>query len=135
MTPASINSSTWAFTFSTPASANTTGALAERAAPRLASSSTTKLLTGANVSATRHARIRREKWRSRPHLRFRRMHAEPGASPAVGPYQSVPSRRRRRHAAEPLRKDGERAGRDATVLGRGDHVSDRLDLGGRQAMR
>ena len=39
-----INSSTWALTFSTPASANTTGALAERVAPRLASSSTATLL-------------------------------------------------------------------------------------------
>jgi hypothetical protein len=56
-TPVSINSSTWAFTFSTPASANRTGALAECIAPRLASSSTATLLTGANVSATRHARI------------------------------------------------------------------------------
>jgi len=37
------------------------GALVERVAPRLASSSTATLLTGANVSATRHARIRREK--------------------------------------------------------------------------
>jgi hypothetical protein len=61
-TPASINASIWAFTFSTPASASTTGALVERVAPRVASSSTATLLTGANVSATRHARIRREKW-------------------------------------------------------------------------
>ena len=56
-----INSSTWAFTFSTPASASTTGAVSEGAAARLASSSTVTLLTGANVSATRHAKIRREK--------------------------------------------------------------------------
>ena len=48
------------FTFSTPASANTTGEC-ERAAARLASSSTATLLTGVNVSATCHATIRREK--------------------------------------------------------------------------
>ena len=45
MTPESINASTWAWTFSTPASANTTGALTERVAPRLTSSSTATLLT------------------------------------------------------------------------------------------
>jgi hypothetical protein len=44
-----------------PASANTTGTVSAPVAPRLASSSTARLLTGANVSATRHARIRREK--------------------------------------------------------------------------
>ena len=57
-TPVSINASTSAFTFSTPASANTTGALVERVAPRVASSSTATLVAGANVSATRHARTR-----------------------------------------------------------------------------
>src|ERR1700731_902297 len=41
------------FTFFTPASANTPGAVSEGAAARLASSSTVTLLTGANVSATR----------------------------------------------------------------------------------
>ena len=56
-----INSSTWAFTFSTPASAYTTGAVSEGVAARLASSSTATLFTGANVSAPRHAKIRREK--------------------------------------------------------------------------
>ena len=60
-TPVMINSSTWAFTFSTPASANTTGAVSEGVAARPASSSTATLFTGANVSATRHAKIRREK--------------------------------------------------------------------------
>src|SRR5216684_3291351 len=60
-TPVVIRSSTWAFTFSTPASANTTGVVSEGVAARLASSSTVTLLTGANVSATRHAKIRREK--------------------------------------------------------------------------
>src|SRR5216683_7495695 len=60
-TPVWINSSIWAFTFSTPASANTTGVVSEGVAARLALSSTVTLLTGANVSATRHAKIRREK--------------------------------------------------------------------------
>ena len=60
-TPVDIRSSTWAFTFSTPASANTTGVVSEGVAPRPASRSTTTLFTGANISATRHAKIRREK--------------------------------------------------------------------------
>src|SRR5438128_1638918 len=50
-----ISSSTWAFTFATPASANTTGVVSDGVAPRLASTSTATLFTGANVSATRHA--------------------------------------------------------------------------------
>src|SRR4030095_13528481 len=67
-TPASTNASTAAFTFSTPASANTTGVVVERIV-RLASSSTATLFTGANVLTTRHASTRREKlsitaWRS-----------------------------------------------------------------------
>jgi hypothetical protein len=37
---------------------------------------------------------------------------EPKASPAVLRDEAVPSRRRRRHGAEPLGEDGERAGRD-----------------------
>ena len=60
-TPVVISSSTWAFTFSMPASANTTGVVSEGVAPRLASTSTAILFTGANVSATRHAKMRREK--------------------------------------------------------------------------
>jgi hypothetical protein len=60
-TPVVMSASTCAFTFSTPASASTTGAVSDGAAARLASSSTATLLTGANVSATRHAKIRREK--------------------------------------------------------------------------
>ena len=48
-------------TFSTPASANTTRMVLEGVAPRLASTSTATLFTGANVSATRHAKMRREK--------------------------------------------------------------------------
>src|SRR5215204_4106922 len=39
-TPVWINASTWAFTFSTPASASTTGVMSEGVAARLASSST-----------------------------------------------------------------------------------------------
>ena len=59
--PVWIKASTWAFTFSTPASASTTGTVPEDAAARLASSSTVTLVAGANVSATRHAKMRREK--------------------------------------------------------------------------
>ena len=47
--------------FSTLASANTTGVVSEGVAPRLDSTRTATLLTGAHVSATLHARIRREK--------------------------------------------------------------------------
>ena len=50
-----------AFTFSTPASASTTGVVSEGAAARLASSGTVTVLTGANVSATRQAKMGREK--------------------------------------------------------------------------
>jgi hypothetical protein len=46
-TPAAIRSSTSAFTFSTPASANTTGVVADGVAARLASTRTATLLTGA----------------------------------------------------------------------------------------
>src|SRR5216684_6049477 len=60
-TPVVIRSSTWAFTFSIPASASTTGVVSEGVAPRLASTRTATLFTGAKVSATRHAKIRREK--------------------------------------------------------------------------
>src|SRR5262245_29889943 len=60
-TPVVISASTWALTFSTPASASTTGIVSDGAAPRPASTSTATLFTGANVSATRHASIRREK--------------------------------------------------------------------------
>jgi hypothetical protein len=55
--------------------------------------------------------------RAQPHLRLRRMHAKPRASPAVLPDEVIPGRRRRGHGAEPLREDGERAGRDVTVVG------------------
>jgi hypothetical protein len=42
-TPVAISSSTWAFTFSTPASANTTGVVSDGVVPRLASISTAEL--------------------------------------------------------------------------------------------
>jgi hypothetical protein len=43
-TPVWINASTWAFTFSTPASASTTGVVPQGAATRLASSTTVTLV-------------------------------------------------------------------------------------------
>jgi hypothetical protein len=131
---------------------------------RMASSSTATLLTPANVSTTRHAKMRREKFvdhgvyigacpvqqaddrgvdvphlvrcrRAQPHLRLGWVHPEPRASPAVLPDEAVPGRGRRRHRAEPLREDRERAGWDVTVFGCGDHIPDHLDLGERQPMR
>jgi hypothetical protein len=54
-----IKASTCAFTFSTPASANTTEVVAEGVAPRLASTSTTTLFTGANVSASHPRAVER----------------------------------------------------------------------------
>jgi hypothetical protein len=47
-TPVVIKLSTWAFTFSTPPSAKTTGVVSEGVAPQLASTSTATL-SGANV--------------------------------------------------------------------------------------
>src|SRR5262245_16820042 len=156
-TPVSINASTCAFTFSTPASASTTGVVSEGAAARLASSSTLTLLTGANVSATRQAKMRREKlsitawtWARVPpsrritvvsmcHISFGRVVRSPifgfaGCTRRRGRRQ--PCCRTRRYQVdgeaqtlpEPLGKDGERAGRDVTILGRDDHVLNRLDF-------
>jgi hypothetical protein len=161
-TPVAIRSSTWAFTFSTPASANTTGVIADDVAPRLASTNTGTLFTGAKVSATRQAKIRREKLsitvqvgatpveqtddggvdvphlvgsrRSKAHLRLGRMHAEPGAAPAELPHQVVPGRGGRPDRTEPLRKDGECPGRNMPVFDRGHHVLDHPDLGWGQSM-
>jgi putative transposase len=66
-----INASTWAFTFSTPASASTTGVVSEGAAARLASSSTVTLLTGANASALKFSNSMIEAWwRSLKHQWF-----------------------------------------------------------------
>src|SRR5262245_49581418 len=159
--PLVINSSMWAFTFSTPASANTTGVVSEGIAPRPASTSTATLFAGANVSATREDPSREivdhrvqvgaspveqaddggvdvphfvGASRSQANLRLGRMHAEPRPSPAELPHQVVPGGRRGAHLAEPLRQDGERAGRDVPALGRGHHVLDRQDLGWCQSM-
>jgi hypothetical protein len=63
-----IRSSTWAFTFSTPASANTMGVIADGVTPRLAWTNTATLFTGANVSATWYHVVRKFGWR-RPRLR------------------------------------------------------------------
>src|SRR5262245_59144749 len=118
--PLVINSSMWAFTFSTPASANTTGVVSEGIAPRPASTSTATLFAGANVSATREDPSREivdhrvqvgaspieqaddggvdvphvvGASRSQANLRFGRMHAEPRPSPAELPHQVVPGGR------------------------------------------
>ena len=70
-----------------------------------------------------------------PNLRLRRVEAEPGTPPPVFPYEVVPGRRGRPDPAEPLRENGERAGGDVPVLGRGDHVLDYPDFRWRQPMR
>jgi hypothetical protein len=145
-TPVAIRSSTWAFTFSTPASARTTGAVSEGAAARLASSSTVTPLSGANVSvdsprqdASREVvdhgmeigagpveqaddgdvdvphLVRAS--RAQPDRGFRRMHGEPGATPAVLPDEAVPGGGRGPHPVEPLGEDGERAGGGRVVAG------------------
>src|SRR6267378_3934726 len=160
-TPVVISSSTWAFTFSTPASANTTGVISDGVAPRLASTSTATLFTGANVSATRQDPSREVvdhrvqvgagpveqaddggvdvphlvgSHRSKAHLRLRRVHAEPRAAPAELPHEMGPGRGGGPDLAEPLRQDGERAGRDVPVLERVHHVLDRPDFKWGQSM-
>jgi hypothetical protein len=45
------------------------------------------------------------------------MYAKPGAALAVLPDEAVPGGRRGPHRAEPLGEDGERAGRDVTIIG------------------
>ena len=60
--------------------------------------------------------------RAKAHLWLRRVHAEPGAAPAELPHEMVPGRGGGPDPAEPLRKDGERGGRDVPVLERGHHV-------------
>ena len=120
-TPEVIRSSTWAFTFSTPPSANTTGVVSERVAP----------LTGVNKDGHTVHRCERVgdsprqdasrevvdhgmeigarpvkqaddggvdvphlvgSRRSKAHLRLRRVHAEPGTTPAELPREVVPGR-------------------------------------------
>jgi hypothetical protein len=63
------------------------------------------------------------------------MLVERGAAPAVLPYEAVPGRGRRPDLAKPLGEDGDRAGRDMPIGGRGEHVLDRPDLLGPQSMR
>ena len=55
------------------------------------------------------------------------VHAEAGAAPAVLPHEAVPRRRRGPDLAQPLGEDGEPAGRDVTIFGRGDEILDRPD--------
>ena len=162
--PVWIKASTWAFTFSIPASASTTGTVPEDAVARVASSSTVTLLTGANESATRQAKdasravvdhgvaIRSGPVTSAddggvevPHLvgstraqspRWCRWLApKPGASPAVRSDEALPGRRRRCDGVEPRREHRECAGREVTGFGSGDQIPDRVDLGARQLMR
>ena len=158
------HSSTCAFTFSTPASASTTGAVSEGAAARLASSSAVTLFTGANVSATRHAKLRcvAKSCRSRHGdrrgsrraggslwcrcARSRRLASferPPSVSPdargaGVGASRSaVRGGTRLRARPRPRRaavQDGDRAGRDVPVLERGHHVLDRPDFSWGQSM-
>src|SRR5262252_9364710 len=71
--------------------------------------------------------------RAKADLGFRRMHAEPGAPPAVLPDEAVPGGGRGPDLAEPLGEDRERTGRDVSIFGRGDQVLDCPDLGGRQS--
>ena len=72
--------------------------------------------------------------RAKAHLGLRRVHAEPGAAPAELLHEVVPGRGRGPDLAEALRKDGERPGRDVTVLRRRHHVPDRPDFGWGQSM-
>ena len=162
-TPVEMRASTWAFTFSTPASANTTGVVSEGVAPRLASSQhghavhrrecigdsprqdpsrevvDHRVHVGASpVEQTDDGGVDVPHLvgsrRAKAHLRLGRMHAEPGAAPAELPHQVVPGRGGRPDRAEPLRQDGERPGRDMPVFERGHHVLDRQDLGSGQSM-
>ena len=49
--------------------------------------------------------------------------------------EAIPSGGRGPDRAESLGEDREGAGRDVAIIGRGDHVLDRPDLGGRQSRR
>src|SRR5712691_11419325 len=142
-TPVVINSSTWAFTFSTPASANTTGVVSDGVAPRLASTSTATLVTGAKrISDPPGQDPPREvvdhrvqvgaspveqaddggvdvphlvgSGRSKADLRLGRVHAEPGAAPAELPH---PGGTRSRGMPRPCRAAAQ--GRRACRSGRG----------------
>src|SRR5262245_10573853 len=141
-TPVVINLSTSAFTFSTPASAKTAGVVSDGVAVRLASTSTATLFAGVNVSATRRARIRREKLsitveigttpveqaddggvdvphlvgasRSQTDFWLGRVHAKLGPAPVVHAHEAIPGRGRGADRAEPLPR-----GRRACRSGRG----------------
>ena len=54
--------------------------------------------------------------RAEAHLRLRRVHAEPGPTPAVLPHEAVPRGGRGPHLAEPLGEDRECAGRNVAIL-------------------
>ena len=161
-TPVVIRSSTWAFTFSTPASANTTGSSLRRRAPTGVEQHGHAVHRRKRVSDPPRQDPSREvvdhrvqvgarpveqaddggvdvphlvgSRRSKAHLRLGRVHAEPRAAPAELPHEVVPGRGGGPDRAEPLRQDGERAGRDVPVLERGHHVLDRPDLGWGQSM-
>lgn len=60
-TPVVIRSSTWAFTFSAPASANTTGVVSEGVAPRLGFDQHGHAVHRRKRISDRHAKIRQEK--------------------------------------------------------------------------
>src|SRR5262245_58800395 len=66
--------------------------------------------------------------RAQADLWLDRVQAEPGPAPAEPAHQVIPGRGRCPDLAEPLRQDGERAGRDVPVLERGHHILDGLDL-------
>ena len=72
--------------------------------------------------------------RSKAHLWLCGVHAEAGAAPPVLPDEAVPGGGRGPDRAEPLRQEGERAGRDVPVLGCGHHGLNSPDLGPGQSM-
>jgi len=153
-----INASTCAFTVLHARSASTTGVVSEGAAARLASSSTLTLLTGANVSATRQAKMPSREIVNHgmeigagpveqaddggvdvPHLVPREScealsSVSPDARGAGGGASRSAGRGGTQVEARPrpcrvAGEDGECAGRDVTIIGRGDHLLDRLDSG------
>ena len=73
--------------------------------------------------------------RSNADLRLCRMNSSSWPSPAVDTNESVPCRRGGEDLGETLGEDRERAGRDVTVLLRGDHLFDDSHLLGRELMR
>src|SRR5438128_6917100 len=131
-TPAVIRSSTWAFTFSTPASANTTGVVWRRAPTGFDQHGHTvhrrkRLSDPPRQDPSREVVDHRVQVgagpveqaddggvdvphligsrRSKAHLRLRRVHAEPRPAPAELPHEMVPGRGGCPDLAEPLRQD------------------------------